>query len=160
MAKWMILVSLVVVGISLAACSGIGNSTPTPTPTPVTQPAPTTLVEPAINLDEKFVKGADLYATNCQVCHGDLGGPGGSGAPPHNQYGHTWHHPDAQLKDWVTNGKFGFSQMPAFKNTLTDPEVDAVLSYIKTSWTEDQRETQADVSVRYQEALDKQEEGR
>ena len=96
------------------------------------------------------------------VDHRDLGGPGGSGAPPHNQYGHTWHHPDAQLKDWVINGKLGFlgfRQMPAFKNTLTDPEVDAVLSYIKTSWTEIQRAIQADVTARYQEALDKQKEG-
>ncbi len=49
--------------------------------------------------------------------------------------------------------------MPAFRNILTDPEVDTVLSYIKTSWTEDQREAQADVSDRYQEALDKQKEG-
>ncbi len=125
------------------------------------QPVPTVRAEPASNPNENIAKGGDLYATNCQVCHGDLRGPGGSGAPPHNQYGHTWHHPDAQLKDWVINGKrFGFSQMPAFKNTLTDPEVDAVLSYIKTSWTENQRETQADVSIRYQEALDKQKEGR
>ena len=61
-----------------------------------------------------------MYATNCQVCHGDMQGMGGSGAPPHNQYGHTWHHLDAQLKDWVKNGKLGFRQMPAFKNTLTD----------------------------------------
>ncbi len=142
--------SVATVGLVLAACSGVGTPTPTRTPIPVTQPAP----------DANIAKGADLYAINCQVCHGDLRGPGGSGAPPHNQYGHTWHHPDAQLKDWVINGKLGFNQMPGFKNTLTDAEVDAVLSYIKTSWTEDQRETQADVSVRYQEALDKQKEGR
>ncbi len=153
------LVSVAAVGLVLAACSGVG--TPTRTPIPVTQPAPTARAEPASNPNENNAKGADFYTINCQVCHGDLRGPGGSGAPPHNQYGHTWHHPDAQLKDWVINGKrFGLSQMPAFKNTLTDPEVDAVLSYIKTSWTEDQRETQADVSVRYQEALDKQKEGR
>ncbi len=152
--------SVATVGLVLAACSGVGTPTPTRTPITVTQPAPTARAEPASNPNENIAKGADLYATNCQMCHGDLQGPGGSGAPPHNQYGHTWHHPDAQLKDWVINGKFGLSQMPAFKNMLGDLEIDAVLSYIKTSWTEDQRETQADVSVRYQEALDKQKEGR
>ncbi len=155
--------SVATVGLVLAACSGVGTPTPTRTPIPLTQPAPTVRAEPVSNLNGNIGKGADFYATNCQVCHGDLRGLGGSGAPPHNQYGHTWHHPDAQLTDWVINGKLGFlgfRQMPAFKNTLTDPEVDAVLSYIKTSWTEDQRETQADVSVRYQEALDKQKEAR
>ena len=148
--------SVATVGLVLAACFGVGTQTPARMPIPVAQPAPTVRAEPTSN-----PKGAELYATNCQVCHGDLRGLGGSGAPPQNQYGHTWHHPDVQLKDWVINGKrFGFSQMPAFKNILTDPEVDDVLSYIKASWTEDQRETQADVSVRYQEALDKQKEGR
>ena len=152
--------SVAPVGLVLAACSGFGTPTPARTPIPVTHPAPTFRAEPASVPNENIAKRADLYAINCQECHGDLKGRGGSGAPPHNQYGHTWHHPDAQLRDWVINGKLGFSQMPAFKNTLTDPEVDAVLSYIKTSWTEDQRDTQADVSMRYQEALDKQKEGR
>ena len=139
--------SVATVGLVLAACSGVRTPTPTRTPILVTQPAS----------DADIATGAELYAINCQVCHGDLRGPGGSGAPPHNQYGHTWHHPDAQLKDWVINGKLGLgiNKMPSFKNMLTEPEVDAVLSYIKTSWTEDQRETQADVSVRYQEALDR-----
>ena len=145
--------SVATVGLVLAACSGVGTPAPTRTPLPVTQP----VVRAA---PENIAEGADLYATSCQVCHGDLRGQGGSGAPPHNQNGHTWHHPDAQLTDWVIKGKLGFSRMPAFKNLLTDLEVDAILSYIKTSWTEDQRETQADVSVRYQEALDKQKEGR
>ena len=157
------LVFVAAVGLILAACSGVGIPTPTRTPIPVTQPATTVRAEPVNKQNENIARGADFYATNCQVCHGDLSGAGGSGAPPHNQYGHTWHHPDAQLKDFVINGKLGLLgllQMPAFKNTLTDPEVDAVLAYIKTSWTEIQRETQADVSVRYQEALDKQKEGR
>ncbi len=79
--------------------------------------------------------------------------------PPHNQTGHTWHHPDAQLKDWVINGKLGFAQMPGFKETLTESEIDETLTYIKTWWIEEQRETQADVSRRYQEALDKQNRG-
>ncbi len=152
--------SAAAVVLVLAACSGVGTPTPTRTLIPVIQPATTIRADPASNPNENIAKGASLYATNCQVCHGDLSGGGGSGAPPHNQHGHTWHHPDAQLKDWVKNGKIGLSQMPAFKNILTDPEVDAVLSYIKTSWTEEQRETQADVSIRYQEALDKQREGR
>ena len=46
--------------------------------------------------------------------------------------------------------------MPPFKDKLTEHEVDAILSYIKTWWEEGQRESQADISRRYQEALDAQ----
>jgi mono/diheme cytochrome c family protein len=46
--------------------------------------------------------------------------------------------------------------MPPFKDVLTEEQVDTVLSYIKTWWTPDQRESQADISQRYQEALEKQ----
>ncbi len=57
------------------------------------------------------------------------------------------------------NGKLGLAQMPGFKETLTESEIDEVLTYIKTWWMKEQRETQADVSLRYQEALDKQKRG-
>jgi mono/diheme cytochrome c family protein len=59
------------------------------------------------------------------------------------------------LKDWVLNGKPP-GAMPPFKDTLTDAEVDAVLSHIRTWWPPGQRESQADISRRYQEALDEQ----
>ena len=44
--------------------------------------------------------------------------------------------------------------MPGFKDTLTNANVESILTYIKIWWTSEQRESQADVSVRYQEALD------
>ena len=77
------------------------------------------------------------------------------GAPPHNKDGHTWHHPDAQLKDWILNGK-PFTLMAAFKGKLSERDADSILAFIKTWWTEEQRLSQANVSKRYQEALDKQ----
>ncbi len=135
-----VLALIVVIGLGLAACSG--GATPTGTPP----------VEAA---------GAELYAASCQVCHGDQQGQGGTGAPSHNQDGHTWHHPDAQLTDLIMSGtiRFGFGQMPAFKDKLTEPELDAVMTFIKTWWTPDQRADQADLSRRYQEALDRQKSG-
>ena len=54
------------------------------------------------------------------------------------------------------NGKSGFGQMPAFQDKLSESEVDAILAFIKTWWTEAQRQGQADISQRYQEALDRQ----
>ena len=100
-------------------------------------------------------EGLALYAANCQVCHGDREGEGATGgAPPHNGTGHTWHHPDAQLVDWVLNGKFP-GAMPSFEARLTEEQIDTILSYIRSWWSTEQRETQADVSKRYQAALDK-----
>ncbi len=133
-----VLALIVVIGLGLAACSGGATQTATP-------PAE--------------AAGAELYAATCQVCHGDQQGQGGTGAPSHNQEGHTWHHPDAQLTDWVMNGKVGFGQMPAFRDKLTDPELDAIMTFIKTWWTPGQRDDQADISRRYQEALDRQKSG-
>lgn len=80
--------------------------------------------------------------------------------PPHNASGHTWHHPDCQLIDTVLNGPGAMSgmmremmgvppdtpRMPAFKDNLTEGEVRAVLAYIKTWWTEEQRRHQAKIT--------------
>lgn len=100
--------------------------------------------------------GARLYAENCSTCHGDRDGKGGiPEAPRHNDTGHTWHHPDAQLRDWVLNGKVGFGQMPPQKDKLSAEQVDLILAYVKTWWTPDQRASQEDVSRRYQESLDR-----
>ncbi len=155
MAFWAF-VAAAAVGVGLSACSGAGSPAPTSTAIPAIQPTPTVeaLVEPT-----NSTLGAELYAANCQVCHGDSNGIGGTGgAPPHNKAGHTWHHPDAQLREWVLNGKLGFGSpgMPALGDKLSEPEVDAILTFIKTWWAAEQRASQADISQRYQEALDKQ----
>ena len=148
MVRGLVFAPVVVVGLGLAACSGA----PSPTAAPrAEEPATSTVTD---------ATGTELYAANCQLCHGDPEGVGTTaGAPPHNEEGHTWHHPDAQLKDWIMNGKLGFGQMPqmpAFQDKLTDPEIDVILTYIKTWWTPDQLDGQADISQRYQEALERQ----
>ena len=141
--------------VALAACSGTEIPSSTPIPTIQTAPA----VDPASMPGKEAIEGSDLYSANCQVCHGDSNGAGGrGGAPVHNDRGHTWHHPDAQLQGWVLNGKLGFGSpgMPTLGDKLTEPEVDAILTFIKSWWTNEQRDSQADISERYQDALDKQ----
>jgi mono/diheme cytochrome c family protein len=145
--------------VALAACSGTEVPSSTPMPTIQTPPAVDAAIEPASTPGKGSVEGSDLYAANCQVCHGDSNGAGGrGGAPIHNDRGHTWHHPDAQLRGWVLNGKLGSGSagMPALGDKLTEPEVDAILTFIRSWWTTQQRDSQADVSERYQDALDKQ----
>jgi len=95
--------------------------------------------------------GQEVYARHCAVCHGrQLEGqpdwrirrPGGFlPAPPHDETGHTWHHPDQVLFEIA---KYGAqpphypadyaSDMPAFGSVLTDEEIWAVLAFIKRSW--------------------------
>lgn len=107
--------------------------------------------------------GQTLYATNCAACHGaDLEGapdwqrPGPDGllpAPPHDETGHTWHHGDQFLFEYVKLGgqqvldglgvRFT-SAMPAFVGTLTDAEIEAILDYIRASWPEQIQEIQAE----------------
>ena len=105
--------------------------------------------------------GAQVYATNCASCHGARGEGGNPAAPlqrdtnglypapPHDNTGHTWHHPDALIKDIITNGSSypDFqSPMPAWGDKLTEAEIDAVIAYIRTWWTDEQRQFQEQVS--------------
>jgi mono/diheme cytochrome c family protein len=54
---------------------------------------------------EPILEGKALYEVNCQACHGgETGGQMMDIPPPHNANGHTWHHPDCQLKEIVLQG--------------------------------------------------------
>ncbi|MDP6430281.1 MAG: cytochrome c [Rhodospirillales bacterium] len=106
----------------------------------------------AANPDDTLVvaAGEKLYAENCASCHGaNLEGQanwrrplpgGGLLAPPHDESGHTWHHPDQMLFDYSKLGgakiaPAGFkSNMPGFGETLSDGEIWAILSFIKNRW--------------------------
>lgn len=41
------------------------------------------------------------------------------------------------------------------KGQLTDNDVEAILAFVKTWWTSSQRELQADISIRFEEAFGK-----
>lgn len=101
---------------------------------------------------ETLKLGAQRYAEHCVACHGaQLEGqpnwrqrlPNGRlPAPPHDESGHTWHHPDEVLFAITKNGlvppyapKDYESDMPAFGGKLSDAEIRAVLEFIKTHWT-------------------------
>jgi mono/diheme cytochrome c family protein len=95
--------------------------------------------------------GAKLYARHCAACHGARleGQPdwrrrradGRLPAPPHDESGHTWHHPDEVLFGITKHGLVppyappGYaSDMPAFAGVLKDEEIRAVMSYIQSHW--------------------------
>ena len=100
-------------------------------------------------------QGEQLYAQNCQSCHGDAA----TGAerltaliPSHGPGGHTWHHADGQIIDIVL-GRFTYpgQEMPSFAGTLTEEQVEAILVYIKLGWNEEMLEFQAGVSKGWEE---------
>lgn len=94
--------------------------------------------------------GQKIYLENCASCHGvKLEGQknwqtrddeGYLLAPPHDETGHTWHHTDEYLflmtKYGIEKiiGKKYPNNMPAYEDILSDKEIIAVLSFIKSSW--------------------------
>src|SRR6056297_3300875 len=100
--------------------------------------------------------GATLYAEHCAACHGaalegqvadwrQTGPDGLMPAPPHDETGHTWHHPDTLLFEITARGTEAVvgggyrSNMPGFGDVLTDSEIRAVLGFIKSTWPEEIR---------------------
>ena len=104
---------------------------------------------------ELVALGRDVYARNCASCHGAnlQGQPGWRTrrglAPAHDASGHTWHHPDALLLQIVRDGteRMGGS-MPAFEGALTEREMLAALSFIKSRWPERIRRTHDAINAR------------
>lgn len=96
-------------------------------------------------------EGREIYRDACASCHGASleGQPnwqqrkadGRLPAPPHDPSGHTWHHPDQLLFLITKHGTEAMvqdpayvSDMPGFGETLSDRDIVAVLSYIKSTW--------------------------
>ena len=107
--------------------------------------------------------GRKTYQETCASCHGaNLEGQpnwqsansnGTYPAPPHDETGHTWHHGDEMLLNYIRKGgqvvldEMGvdfMSGMPAFGEQLSDAEIEAILAYIKSTWPARVRTTQED----------------
>jgi mono/diheme cytochrome c family protein len=98
--------------------------------------------------------GEGVYAANCATCHGVIGEtPTLLGAPSHAEDGHTWHHADRHLFEWILDGPPLAQVMPAFRGTLSNDEVYAVLAYIKSKWPEDILTRQTEFSTRVEQQI-------
>ncbi len=103
--------------------------------------------------EEVVALGRAIYEAECASCHGaDLEGApdwrvrddaGFLPAPPHDETGHTWHHPDEVLIALTTYGTAALvggdyqSNMMGFGDRLSEDEIIAVLSYIKSTWPDE-----------------------
>ena len=106
--------------------------------------------------------GRTVYAAHCAACHGaELEGEpdwrgrredGSMPAPPHDDSGHTWHHPDGMLFGITRSGGQSVappgytSGMPGFAGTLSDREIAASLAFIKSRWSPEIRRRQTSIS--------------
>lgn len=114
-------------------------------------------------------RGRTLYMTQCASCHGvnregqanwrERGADGRLPAPPHDEGGHTWHHPDEVLFRITREGvskAVGIpdyvSSMPAYGGTLSDAEIVAVLSWIKSQWPAQVRKDHDEINRQAREA--------
>ena len=106
-------------------------------------------------------RGKIVYQNNCISCHMiDLAGAenwkeldedGHRKAPPLNGTGHTWHHDDKTLHAII---KYGLAKlvnnykgkMIGFEENLSDKEIDSLLAYIKSFWSEEEYEYQLNLS--------------
>ncbi|WP_299300501.1 cytochrome c [uncultured Litoreibacter sp.] len=112
---------------------------------------------------EVVAMGQDIYATQCAACHGARlegqpnwrmrGEDGLLPAPPHDATGHTWHHDDKALFTLTKYGLAGLmenappSGMPVYEGVLSDDEIIAVLSFIKSTWPDDLRQYHDDMNA-------------
>jgi mono/diheme cytochrome c family protein len=114
-------------------------------------------------LDPGSVKsGRAIYGQQCASCHGvdAQGAPnwkepderGELPAPPQNAEGHTWRHSDTMLYEMITKGmRDPFNSttrltMPPFGDVLSPEQIQAVIAYLKTLWTPEQRAFQSEES--------------
>lgn len=142
---WFVIAALIVV-LSIVV-SGCGA-----TPTPFTN-AKGTPLPPLPTLDPALVKqGQQVYQLNCASCHGAKAegavgwqkpdSQGNYPAPPHDDSGHTWHHPDRVLMEAIRDGMAdplrpgSPLRMPALGEKLSDADIRAVITYFKSLWSE------------------------
>jgi mono/diheme cytochrome c family protein len=140
---------LLCAGLGLAACDRpAGNSPGTSAST--SAPAHRAIGKTDFALDPRQVeRGRRLYEQHCQTCHGPQGrGQAGDWRqrkpnglyppPPLDDNAHAWHHPTAVLKKAILQGSPpDMGDMPAWQGKLSDAEIDDVIVYVKSLWSQE-----------------------
>lgn len=109
--------------------------------------------------------GRRIYQQYCAACHGAKGegkpgwqerdAQGELPPPPHDPEGHTWKHGDGMLYRIIRDGwrdpfnKTERQTMPPYGQILAPGEIRAVVNYLKTLWTPEQRRIQREESRRH-----------
>ncbi|MDT8364739.1 MAG: cytochrome c [Nitrosomonas sp.] len=97
---------------------------------------------------EQITRGQAIFQKNCSGCHGenaegtaDWRKPLDNGRyppPPLNGTAHAWHHSTEELKHFILNGgPPGEGRMPGLEEILIDQDIDDVLVWIKSLWSDE-----------------------
>lgn len=95
-------------------------------------------------------QGQVLFRRHCATCHGEhaQGDPewrhrladGTWPPPPLNGSGHAWHHSMDKLRAMINDGSQAtgdgapVGNMPAWRDRLTDEDVDAIIAWFQSLW--------------------------
>lgn len=94
-----------------------------------------------------LARGERVYVAHCAQCHGPNGEakpdwrkPDAEGKyppPPLDDSGHAWHHRRAWLTAFIRQGSpAGQGNMPAWGGKLTEQEIDDVVTWITSLWSD------------------------
>ena len=149
-------VHIVLGGIFALASAGCGASQPSAARQPEAAAQSPTAAD-------AVQRGEMLYRAHCQRCHGDArtGAGGLPGVPVHGPDGHTWHHSDRTLTEIILDGSREKGEMmrrmmgvppdtprmPAWRGTLDEQDISAILAFIKAGWTPEQRRFQQETPM-------------
>lgn len=139
---------MVAMGIGALLLTGCGEGRQAPPGPPAT--GAMAEVPAGRGLDPAQVaQGAEVYARHCAMCHGPRGegapgdwrktGPDGKYPPPPlDGSAHAWHHPTEVLRKVIRKGSPpGMGNMPPWEGKLTEREIDDVIVYIKSLWSDE-----------------------
>jgi len=137
--KWKIFATLVA-GLGLAGCDGV--------PSAGQAEAGEAVVERKLD-PVQVARGKAFYEKYCLECHGNGGkGPPGDWRvrdadghfppPPLDDSAHAWHHPTAALLQVIREGSpQGQGKMPAWQDRLAEQDMQDVVAYIKSLWSDE-----------------------
>lgn len=94
-----------------------------------------------------LARGERVYQANCAVCHGyggearpgwqKAGADGKFPPPPLDDNGRAWRLNSSQMKSFIRQGSpAGRGNMPAWEGKLSDAEIDDVVAYTTSLWSD------------------------
>lgn len=146
--------ALACLGVALGLLAGCNERTSSSG----TGAAPAAVARPVVD-PAALARGEALFKKHCAACHGgraqgalawERPGPDGKyPAPPLDGGGHDWHHPMAALKQTIRDGTLGIGgNMPAWRATLSDADIDAVIAWFQSLWPNEIYAVWADIDRR------------
>lgn len=137
--QWTIFATLVV-GLGLSGC----DDAPSTRLAAAGEAAVERKLDPA-----QVARGKAVYEKYCLECHGTEGrgqpgdwrirdADGHFPPPPLDDSAHAWHHPTAVLLEVIREGSpAGQGKMPAWEGKLTQQQMQDVVAYIKSLWSDE-----------------------